>query len=88
MCFISFIEKCIFLIIIIDFKKLENTFHVGCLFYIIFIVMIVAQVYLMFPHLNSFKCGPWLLKVVFICKLISNKENYKGFVKIGSPKTQ
>lgn len=68
MHFISFIEKCIFLIIIIHFKKLKDIFHVGFLFYIIFIVMIVAQVYLVFPHLNSFKCGPWLLKVIFILK--------------------
>jgi hypothetical protein len=30
--------------------------------------MIVAHVYLVFPHLNSFKCGPWLLKVIFILK--------------------
>jgi hypothetical protein len=62
MHFISFIEKCILLIIIIHFKKMKNIFHVGFFLIIIFIVMIVAQVNLMFPHLNSFKCGPWLLK--------------------------
>lgn len=83
MHFTSFIEKCIFLIIIIHSKKLKNIFHVGFLKYIIFIVMIVAQVYLMFPNLNSFKCGPWLLKVVFIFLKKSYKKNYKGFVKIG-----
>jgi len=86
MHFISFIENCIFLIIIIHFKKLKNIFHVGFKKYIIFIVMIVAQVYLMFPHLNSFKCGPWFLKVIFIFKRKSYKKNYKGFVKIGSLK--
>ncbi len=86
MHFISFIENCIFLIIIIHFKKLENIFHVSFLFYIIFIVMIVAHVYLMFPQLNSFKCGPWLFKVIFISKKISYTKNYKVFVEIGSPK--